>query len=258
MFLAIDIGNTNISIGLFSTKNKKVLQKPLKVWRMLSLKRKTADEYAVSLISMFSYLGFKTEQIKAVATASVVPCLNGTFEELAKKYFKKENFFISKANCGKMTFSYEVGADRIANVIAAKSFYGNGGIVIDFGTATTFDCINLNGTYIGGAISTGPELSAQSLFTHTAQLPKIEIKKPATAIGSKTVECMQSGIYFGYIGTIKEIIARIKKETTVKWIIATGGLSSLVTSEVEEIKAVLPDLTLEGIRIIWEKNNKFL
>ena len=259
MFLAVDIGNTNITVGLFDMKNWKVLPKPLKVWRMSTIKEQTSDEYAAILMSMFFYLGFDAKKVSDFAVASVVPSLNTVFEEFVEKYFEKKIFFVDSKNSGGLIFaegnSKETGADRIANVIAAYSIYGGGCIVIDFGTATTFDCIDSKGIYMGGAIAPGPTISAQLLSLKTDQLPRTEMKKPLKSIGATTVECMQSGLYFGYVGLVKELIARMKKEMEVKHIIATGGLAGLMLDEIKEVEIILPDLTLEGIRIIWEKSN---
>ena len=258
MFLALDIGNTNITIGLFAMEKGKALPKPEKVWRMATSKGKTADEYATLLMDMFYYNGFDAKEVKHVAIASVVPALNGVFEELVSKYFNKKAFFINHINSGglviKSSNPKEAGADRIADAVAAYSIYGGGCIVIDFGTATTFDCIDLKGRYLGGAIAPGPEISARSLNLKTAQLPQVEMKKPSKAVGATTVECIQSGLFFGYVGLIKELISRIKKEMKVKHIIATGGLAGLMIGEIKEIQAIAPDLTLEGIRIIWERS----
>ena len=259
MFLALDIGNTNITVGLFGMKNGKVLPNPLKVWRMSTVKEQTSDEYATILMNMFFYLDFDVKKVSDFAVASVVPSLNAVFEKLVKKYFGKKIFFIDNKNCVGFIFakgnSEEAGADRIADVVAAYSIYGGGCIVIDFGTATTFDCIDSKGIYMGGAIAPGPTISAQLLNLKADQLPRTEMRKPLKSIGATTVECMQSGLYFGYVGLVKELIARMKKEMEVKHIIATGGLASLVASEIKEIEIILPDLTLEGIRIIWEKSN---
>jgi len=258
MFLAIDIGNTNITFGLFAEKNGKILPKPQKTWRMSTVKGRTVDEYGAMLMGMFFYSDFDSSKVKNVAIASVVPALNSAFQELILKYFGKKAFFVDYKNSGNLKFAgnnpQEAGADRIADAVAAFNIYGGGCIVIDFGTATTFDCIDLKGKYLGGAIAPGPQISAQSLNLKTAQLPQVEMKKPDNAIGENTVECIQSGIYFGYVGLIKEIIARIKKEMPVKTIIATGGLAGLMTGEIKEIKINNPDLTLEGIRIIFEKS----
>lgn len=259
MFLALDIGNTNITIGLFDMKKMKVLGNPLKVWRISTIDGQTSDEYAMILMDMFFYSGYYTKQISNVAVASVVPSLNAVFEDLVKKYFNKKVFFVNHKNCGGLVFAVgnpkEAGADRIANVTAAYSMCGGGCVVIDFGTATTFDCIDSKGRYIGGAIAPGPAISAQSLSLKTAQLPQVEMEKRSKAIGTSTVECIQAGLYFGYVGLVKELILRIKKEMKVKHMIATGGLAELMSSEISTVEAILPNLTLEGIRIIWEKHN---
>ncbi|GHT45215.1 type III pantothenate kinase [Endomicrobiia bacterium] len=260
MFLALDIGNTNITVGVFDEENRKVLSDPLKVWRMSTINGQTSDEYAAMLMNMFFCLGYDAKKITNVAVASVVPSLNSAFEKLIKKCFNKKAFFVGYKNSGGLIFATgnpkEAGADRIADVVAAYSIYGGGCVVIDFGTATTFDCIDLKGRYIGGMIAPGPAISAQALSLKTAQLPQVEMKKPFRSIGTTTVECIQSGLYFGYVGLVKELISRIKKEIKVNHIIATGGLAGLILSEIKEIKVILPNLTLEGIRIIWEKNNR--
>ncbi|OEG71118.1 hypothetical protein ATZ36_16305 [Candidatus Endomicrobiellum trichonymphae] len=259
MFLALDIGNTNITVGLFAMKDEKVLPEPLKVWKMSTVKEQTSDEYATLLMNMFFYAGFDAKKVSNFAIASVVPSLNAVFEELIKKYFGKKMFFVNPKNCGDLVFaaenSKETGADRIAGIVAAYSVYNDSCVVIDFGTATTFDCINSEGIYIGGAIVPGPAISVQLLNLKIEQLPRVEMKKPLKSIGLTTIECMQSGLYFGYIGLVKELIARIKREMEVKYIIATGGLAGLVFDEIEEIEIILPYLTLMGIRIIWEKSN---
>ncbi|MDR1433817.1 type III pantothenate kinase [Candidatus Endomicrobiellum devescovinae] len=258
MFLALDIGNTNITIGLFNMQNGKVLQGPLKVWRMFTIKEQTSDEYATMLMDMFFYSGFDAKKVTSIGIASVVPSLNLVFEDLVRNYFGKKAFFINHINSGGIAFNVpnpkEVGADRIADAAAAYSMYGGGCVIIDFGTATTFDCIDEKGRYIGGAIAPGPAISAQSLSLKTAQLPQVEMKKTLKSIGNTTVECIQSGLYFGYIGLVKELLGRIKNEMELKHIIATGGLADLIVGEIKEIEIILPNLTLEGIRIIWERS----
>lgn len=258
MFLALDIGNTNITIGLFNMQNGKVLQGPLKVWRMFTIKEQNSDEYATMLMDMFFYSGFDAKKVTSIGIASVVPSLNLVFEDLVRNYFGKKAFFINHINSGGIAFNVpnpkEVGADRIADAAAAYSMYGGGCVIIDFGTATTFDCIDEKGRYIGGAIALGPAISAQSLSLKTAQLPQVEMKKTLKSIGNTTVECIQSGLYFGYIGLVKELLGRIKNEMELKHIIATGGLADLIVGEIKEIEIILPNLTLEGIRIIWERS----
>jgi type III pantothenate kinase len=256
MFLAVDIGNTNITVGLFDIQNGKVLPEPLKVWRMSTIKGQTSDEYATILMDMFFYSGFDAKKVTCVGIASVVPSLNLVFEDLVRNYFGRESFFVNSVNSGGIIFAVanpkEVGADRIAAAVAVHSMYRGGCVIIDFGTATTFDCIDEECRYMGGAIAPGPAISAQSLSLKTAQLPQVEMKKPLKAIGLTTVGCIQSGLYFGYVGLVKELIERIKKEMEVKHIIATGGLANLMLDEIKEIEIILPNLTLEGIRIIWE------
>jgi type III pantothenate kinase len=258
MFLALDIGNTNITIGLFDMQNGKVFPGPLKVWRMFTIKEQTFDEYATMLMDMFFYSGFDAKKVTSIGIASVVPFLNLTFEDLARNYFGVKAFFVSHINSGDIVFSVpnprEVGADRIADVVAAYSMYGGGCVIIDFGTATTFNCIDEKGRYVGGAIVPGIVTSAQSLSLKTAQLPQVEIIKPLKSIGNTTVECIQSGLYFGYTGLVKELLERIKNEMELKHIIATGGFADLMVEEIKGIKIILPNLTLEGIRIIWESS----
>jgi type III pantothenate kinase len=257
MFLALDIGNTNITVGLFKMDGRNILNNPLNVWRMSTVRVQTSDEYATMLMDMFFYNGFDSKDVKHIAIASVVPSLNVVFEEMAKKYFNKKIFFVNHKNSGGLKFTSldkkEVGADRIADAVAAYVMYGGGCVIIDFGTATTFDCIDPKGRYLGGAIAPGLLISAQSLSLKTAQLPQVELKKPLKAIGTTTVECIQAGLYFGHVGLVKEIIKRTKKEMKVNHIIATGGLASLMLNEIDEIEVILPNLTLEGIRIIWKK-----
>jgi type III pantothenate kinase len=260
MFLALDIGNTNITVGLFNMKNKQTLSVPLKVWRISTLKNQTSDEYGTILMNIFFYSGIDVKKINNIAIASVVPSLNSVFERLVRKYFGKETFFVNHENFNGLVFLNgiieEVGADRIANVVATNSIYGGNSVVIDFGTATTFDCIDFKGIYIGGIIIPGLSILTQSLSSKTAQLPYVKIKKPLKLIGTTTIGCMQSGLYFGYVDIIKGLIARIKGEIKIKHIIATGGLAELVLNDIEEIDILLPDLTLEGIRIIWDKEKR--
>ena len=263
MFLAIDIGNTNITLGLFKFDNQKVEEKPFQIWRIATSKKKTADEYAIKILDIFYYskIDITKQQIKAIAIASVVPSLDNIFTDLAKRYFKKDVFFVNSKHCANLKFLYnnpqEVGADRIADAVAVYEKYKTAAIVIDFGTATTFDCVDKNGAYLGGVITAGPQISAEALTQKTAKLPQVNINMPAKIIGRTTVECIQSGLYYGYIGLVKEILHRIKNEmmTNNIKVIATGGLSYLMVKEMEEIDDVVCELTLEGIKIIWEEEN---
>jgi type III pantothenate kinase len=222
---------------------------------------KTADEYGSKILDLLHYAVIDAASVKEVAIASVVPALDPVFEELVASYFKKKAFFITGAVTGGITVKYEtpseVGADRIADAAAAYAFYGGPAVIIDFGTATTFDCVSKKGEYLGGVIAPGPKISAESLALRTAKLPRVEMLKPKKAIATTTVTSIQSGLYFGYVGLIKEILNRIRKEMPGSpRVIATGGLAHLMVPEIKEVRQILPDLTLEGIRIIWEKEQK--
>jgi type III pantothenate kinase len=262
MLLTIDIGNTNITLGVFALQKKKSVPGPIRIWRLETDKSKTSDEYGIKLLDMFHYAGthlVRAEDITHVAAAGVVPSLESVFNEVVGKYFGRKTFWVSSKNKKAVKVHYgdpmEVGADRLANVAAAFNMFRKPAIVIDFGTATTFDCVNNKGEYIGGVIAPGPNIAAEALAKRTAKLPMINIVKPSKVIGNSTVECIQSGIYHGYVGLIKEILAqvrRVMKGSPV--VIATGGLAGLIVSDIKEVKRVVPELTLEGIRIIWEKN----
>jgi type III pantothenate kinase len=258
MLLTIDIGNTNITLGVFKYAQGKPVKGPANIWRLHTNVKMTEDEYGTKILDLLQYAFIETAGIKAVAVASVVPALNRTFEEMTLKYFKQAAFFVGREALPKIDVLYEnpeeVGADRIANAVAAYAYYGGPVIVLDFGTATTFDCISKKGVYLGGAIAPGPGISAEALAKFTSKLPRVEMKKPEKAIGKSTIRAMQSGLYYGYIGLIKEILQRTKKEIVgTPVVIATGGLAGLIVPEIKEVKAIVPELTLEGIRIIWEK-----
>ena len=259
MLLAIDIGNTNITLGLFGFRNGKAAAKPLKVWRLFTNKSETADEYGQKILDLFHYGKIDPSKLKAIAAASVVPVLDSVFKELSIKYFGKKIFFV-EGNSSILKMKYdnpdEVGSDRIADAYAAYHFFKSPAIIIDFGTATTFDCIDKDGCYLGGAIAPGPLISAESLYKKTAKLPQVEIAKPKSAVGKTTVKSIQSGLYFGYVGLIKEILKRIRSEMKCEpLIMATGGLADLIVPEIKEVRKILPDLTLEGIRLIWQEKH---
>lgn len=257
MLLAIDIGNTNITIGIFKFKEGRSQRGPIKVWRISTEKNRTADEYGTQILDLLHYSMLEYSGIKAIAVASVVPVINFAFKEMSQKYFRLKAFFVDAHAKLPVNILYdnpdEVGADRIANAAAARAFFGAPAIVIDFGTATTFDCINKKGEYIGGVIVPGPVLAAEALAQRTAKLPLADIVRPSRTIGRSTLASIQSGIYYGYVGMIKEILNKVKKEISGSpRIIATGGLAQLIIPEVREVKEIVNELTLEGIRIIWE------
>lgn len=258
MLLAIDIGNTNVTLGIFKYESGKPVKKPVKTWRLSTNTAHTDDEYGTKILDLFHYSLLETVDIKGVAIANVVPGLTPVFDDMVRKYFNRKAFFVDAGERSPIPILYdnpkEVGADRIANAVAAYAFYGGPAVVIDFGTATTFDCINRKGEYIGGIIAPGPAISAEALVRRTAKLPRVDIEPPARAIGKSTIQGIQSGLYYGYIGLVKEILRRIKHEMIGSpRLIATGGLARLIVKDVREVREVSPDLTLEGIRILWER-----
>ncbi len=259
MLLAIDIGNTNITVGVFKFDHGRPMTTPARTWRLATDRSKTADEYGTKILDMFHYALLDASEVKGVAIANVVPILNRTFADMSAKYFRKEPYFVTADSQQLMPVLYnnpsEVGADRIANAIAASVFFGTPNIVIDFGTATTFDCVSKNGEYLGGVIAPGPAIAAESLSRRTAKLPLVEMVRPTKAIATTTIDSIQAGLYYGYIGLIREILKKVKKEISgTPYILATGGLASLIVPEIKEVKKVVDELTLEGIRILWEKS----
>jgi type III pantothenate kinase len=252
MLLAIDIGNTNITIGLYSFKKGRRL---LKVWRLATNSAFTADEYGIKILSLLEYSKYDYKNISAIVVASVVPMLDKVFEDMSAEYFNKKAYFVrgQEQKCIKILYDNpkEVGADRIANAAAGFKKFGGPLIIIDFGTATTFDCISSKGEYLGGVIVPGPRIAADSLYVKTAKLPKVEIRRTKNVIGTNTISSIQSGIYYGYVGMIKEILNRVLKEMNGKpKVIATGGLAALIVSEIKEVKEVVPELTLDGICVL--------
>jgi type III pantothenate kinase len=253
MLLAIDIGNTTIAIGVF--KGKKLL----KDWRIKTDKDKTGDEFAVVLLNLFDRAGIKPDKVEAVILSSVVPPLSPVFQAVSEDLFGKPALVVGPGMKTGMPILYEnpleVGADRVVAAIAAFEKYGGPCVVVDFGTATTFDAISAKGEYLGGAIAPGIQISAEALYLKTARLPRIEIRKPKKAIGRTTVASMQSGLYFGYIGLVSNTIAQIRRELGKDArVISTGGFGGQITSEIPVIEAYEPSLILEGLRLIYERN----
>lgn len=253
MLLAIDIGNTNIAVGVFQE------EKLIKHWKISTEREKTRDEYSITLLNLFSLEGLERTKIKNVILSSVVPPLTPVFQKLSQSLFKAKPLVVGPGLKTGMSILYEnpleVGADRVVSSLAAYSKFGGPSIVVDFGTATTFDAISSEGEYLGGAIAPGIQIAAEVLYLKTAKLPRVEIKKPKKAIGRSTVSSMHSGLYFGYIGLISNIIEEFKKELgeDVK-VIATGGFASLIFQEIKPIDFHEPNLVLEGLRIIFERN----
>jgi type III pantothenate kinase len=253
MLLAFDVGNTTIAIGLFRGR------KLVKSWKIRTDSDKTSDEYGAILLNLMQVAGLAPGKVTGAIVSSVVPPLTPVVEELCRTYFATEASIVGPGLKTGMPILYEnpaeVGADRITAAVAAFEKYGGPVIVLDFGTATTFDAISAKGEYLGGAIAPGVRISAEALYLKTAKLPRIEIRKPKKAIGRTTVASMQSGLYFGYIGLVSRTIAEIRKELGPNArVISTGGFGGQVAAEIPEIEAHEPDLVLEGLRIIYERN----
>ncbi|HEX7364195.1 MAG TPA: type III pantothenate kinase [Dehalococcoidia bacterium] len=253
MLLTVDIGNTNINLGVFNGTKLKA------TWRMATRVHRMPDEYASLILHLFEHEGIAAPQITDAIMCSVVPPLSGVFQEMCRRYLKVTPLMVeSGVKTGvriAMDNPREVGADRIVNAVAAHQLYGGPVIVIDLGTATTFDAVSKEGDYLGGAIAPGIAIATEALFSRTAVLPRVELTHPKRAIGRNTVAAMQSGIVFGYAGLIEGIVTRIQKELGVKAkVVATGGYSELLARETSAIEEVNPDLTLIGLRIIYEMN----
>lgn len=257
MILTVDIGNTNTVFGIYD--NDKLMYK----FRIQSIHEKTTDEYASLLLTLLERNNVSPNIIKGAIIASVVPQLLYTFNRMIKKYLKVTPIIVNnKIKTGismKVDNPNEVGADRIANVVAGVKKYGKPCIVIDFGTATTFDIVNLNGEYIGGIICPGIMLASKMLRSNTAQLPEVSIKKPASVIGKNTIHHIQSGIYFGYLEMINGLLRRILIEefnnnNSNAYIIVTGGLGNDISKDMEQKCTYEPNLTLDGLKILYDKN----
>lgn len=253
MLLAIDIGNTNIVLGLYDGAQLK------ESWRAATDPRKTADEYAVMIYDFLARRGYRVEQIGDCAISSVVPALTPVFRDLSQRYWEIEPLVVSvDIDLGLRVLTdtpSEVGADRIVNAVAAKAIYGAPAIVIDFGTATTWDVVSQDGDYLGGAIAPGVGISAEALAARTARLHRIELTFPKDAIGRNTDASMRSGILFGYVGMVEGLTRRIQSELGGDArVIATGGLARVIAAQTPIIEIVDDDLTLTGLWLIWERN----
>jgi type III pantothenate kinase len=253
MLLAIDIGNTNITFGV-SDKEKLLYS-----WRMSTAINKMADEYAIFLLNAFSNEQLKTSDITGIVLCSTVPPLVVTFQEMLQRYFNISPLIIGPGSKTGVRIRFdnprEVGPDRIVNTAAAHFLYKGPVIIVDIGTATTFDIVSGEGEFIGGVIAPGIANAAEALFARAAALPRVELVAPKQAIGSNTILGMQSGIVFGYVGLIEGIVERIQREIGEKaTIVATGGYAYIITPETTIFDTINPDITLIGLRLIYEMN----
>jgi type III pantothenate kinase len=255
MLLAIDVGNTNTSLGVYED------ERLMTHWRLTTNRARTIDEYGVHARNLFELAGLDFKAITSVAIASVVPPLNFTLKRMAELYFNHSPLFIDHTTDTGVPILYDppsdVGADRIVDAVAALHKYGAPCIVVDFGTATTFDAINARGEYLGGVITPGITISSDALFERAARLPRVEIKRPLSVIGSSTVGSMQSGLYYGYVGLVDGILGRMREELGAQVrVVATGGLAPLIATGSQMIEAVDDTLTLEGLRLVYERSLK--
>jgi type III pantothenate kinase len=259
MLLAIDVGNSNIVLGVFDGATL------IQSWRLATMRERTADELGLLVDGLFAHHQIDKARIDALVLGSVVPPLTTTTRRMAERYFGLTALTVEPGVNTGMPILYEnpaeVGADRIVNAIAAYERFGTSGahpfVVVDFGTATTFDAITAKGEYLGGAICPGVQISADALFQRAARLPRIDVRKPSHIVGRTTVGAMESGLFWGYVGMVEGLVRRMSDELGGDAVcVATGGLADVIAPETPLIHHVDPDLTLQGLRIVWERNQK--
>ncbi len=255
MLLAIDIGNTNITFGLYEGEDLGPR------WRIRTIHEKTPDEYGMLMVQLFDHRRHSPQDISGVVIASVVPPLSQAFQEASRSYIGREPLLIDAGVRTGVRIRYDdprqVGADRVVDAAAVRALYGVPACVVDFGTGTTFDAVSAEGDYLGGAIAPGIGIAAQALFERTAKLPRVELSRPPSVIGRNTPHAMQSGLLFGYVGLVEGMVARFKAALGPgTHVVATGGLAEVIARETDVIDVVDPWLTLHGLRIIHELNRQ--
>ena len=258
MLLAIDVGNTNIVLGVFDG------DRLTESWRLVTMRERTADEVGILVTHLFERSRIPLARVDGIILSSVVPPLTRTMEEMCERYFDKRPVTVDPASNTGMPVLYQppsdVGADRVVNGVAAYERFGRGSgtpvIVVDFGTATTFDAISKHGEYLGGVICPGVGISADALFQRAARLPRVDVRKPPAVIGQTTVTSMQSGLFFGYVSMVDGIVSRMRAELedgARATCVATGGMADILADETTSIQHVEPDLTLQGLQMIWAR-----
>ena len=259
MLLTLDVGNSNTVLGLYRLNSDELVTS----WRISTLRAQTIDEYGVLLLNLFSMRKIEATEVASIIISSVVPPLDSTLRQVCERYFNLKAMFVEPGIKTGMPILVdnpaELGADRLVNGVGAFARYGGPCIVVDFGTATTFDVISAKGEYIGGVIAPGLAISAEALFSRAAKLSRVDVKKPAKVVGTNTVAHIQSGLYYGYIGLVDGILERILNETRqpatpAPKIIATGGLARLIVEDSRFIDTIDDMLTLDGLRLIYERN----
>jgi type III pantothenate kinase len=257
MLLTIDIGNTNLTIGLYELNASR--RSLAWHWRLATDHNRMPDEYGLQLLGLLTHAGYKPADLTGISLASVVPPLTGRVTQACREYLKTEALVVDAGVKTGIRIRYEdpkaVGADRVCDAAAVMHLYGGPACVVDFGTATTFNAVTKEGDYLGGAITAGINLAAETLYTRAAKLPRIDLQRPPSVIGRNTVHAMQSGLLFGYVCMVEGMVERFRRELGPQMkVIATGGLAEIVAKETPIVQHIAPWLTLDGLRIIWELN----
>jgi type III pantothenate kinase len=253
MLLTIDVGNTNLTLGLYEGDQL------VRHWRLATDHTRMPDEYGLQFLGLLENAGRSIKDLTGISLASVVPPLTMRVVQACREYLRQEPLVVDAGIKTGVKIRYEdpraVGADRVCDAVAVMKLYGGPACVVDFGTATTFNAITREGEYLGGAITAGVNLAAEALYTHAAKLPRIDLQRPPSVIGRNTVHAMQSGLLFGYVSMVEGMVSRFRAELGDDMkVIATGGLAEVVAKETPVIQHIAPWLTLDGLRILWELN----